>query len=286
MYRRPPDIRNLFIEVYNAYPASLMGREDIELSNSIILPPEALASLSLMKNFGDSKNPILFRILNIQINIYTHCGVAEFTAEKGTCIIPSNMFDRLCLQEGQQVNIRALPLKPGTFIKLQPHKTEFINNKNPKTILEYNLRNYFCVTEGDTISIKFGKKIYKIDVIQCKPDKAIRTLNCDIVVDFAPPKDYKEQEKSTKTKNINETNIKFKSDEAPIKLTKDEIQKQITDKKFSGHFSRIDGKDISNNQALKIIKAKKEQQNNEDNYDPKKCRIPSNPRPEFRYVEL
>ena len=123
MYRRPLDIRNLFIEVYNAYPASLMGREDIELSNSIILPSEALASLSLMKNFGDSKNPILFRILNIQINIYTHCGVAEFTAEKGTCIIPSNIFDRLCLQEGQQVNIRVLPLKPGTFIKLQPHST-------------------------------------------------------------------------------------------------------------------------------------------------------------------
>ena len=284
--RRQVDIRNLFIEVYKAFPASIMGREDIELSNSIILPSDALATLSLMKNFGDSKNPILFRILNIELNIYTHCGVAEFTAEKGTCYIPSNMFDRLCLQEGQQVNIRALPLKSGTFIKLQPHKTEFINNKNPKTILEYNLRNYFCVTEGDTISIKFGKKIYKIDVIQCKPDKAIRTLNCDIEVDFAPPKDYKEPEKSPQIGNITSSNIKFNSEKAPVKLTKEEIQKQITDKKFSGHFFRIDGKDISNNQAMKIIKGKKEQQNNEENYDPRKCRIPSNPRPEFRYVEL
>ena len=284
--RRQVDIRNLFIEVYKAFPASIMCREDIELSNSIILPPEALATLSLMRNFGDSKNPILFRILNIELNIYTHCGVAEFTADKGTCYIPSNMFDRLCLQEGQQVNVRALPLKSGTFIKLQPHTTEFINNKNPKTILEYNLRNYFCVTEGDTISIKFGKKIYKIDVIQCKPDKAIRTLNCDIVVDFAPPKDYKEPEKSPQIGNITSSNIKFNSEKTPSKLTKEEIQKQITDKKFSGHFFRIDGKDISNNQAMKIIKAKREQQNNEENYDPRKCRIPSNPRPEFRYVEL
>ena len=51
-----------------------------------------------MPNFGDSKNPILFRILNINLNIYTHCGVVEFTAETGTCYIPSHMFDRLCLE--------------------------------------------------------------------------------------------------------------------------------------------------------------------------------------------
>ena len=282
------DINNLFIEVYMAYPASIMGREDIDLSNSIILPPSALNKLSSMKNFGDSKNPVLFHILNIQLNIKTHCGVVEFTAEEGTCYIPSNMFDRLCLEEGQKVNIRAINLKPGTFIKLQPHKTEFINNPNPKTILEYNLRNYFCVTEGDTISVKFGKKIYKIDVIECKPDKAIRTLNCDIEVDFAPPKDYKEPEKPVNKggNSISVSNIKYNSEEKPIKLSKEEIQKQITDKKFSGHHFRMDGKDISNNQAMKIIKSKLEHQSAEDNYDPRKCRIPSNPRPAFKYVEL
>jgi ubiquitin fusion degradation protein 1 len=284
--RRPVDIKAIFIEVYKAYPATMFGIDTIELSNSIILPPEALAKLSLMPNFGDSKNPVLFRIMNIDLNMYTHCGVKEFTAEKGTCYLPSNMFDRLCLEEGQKVNIRALPLKSGTFIKLQPHKTEFINNPNPKAILEYNLRNYFCVTEGDTISVQFAKKTYKIDVIQCKPDKAIRTLNCDIEVDFAPPKDYKEPERPKTNKNLTGSNIKFNSEEKPVKLTKEEIQKQITDKKFSGRHFRIDGKEISNNQALRIIKGKKEQQSNEENYDPRKCRIPSNPRPEFRYVEL
>ena len=286
---RQVDINNLFIEVYRAYPASIMGREDIDLSNSIILPPSALNKLSSMKNFGDSKNPVLFQILNIELNIKTHCGVIEFTAEEEVCYIPSNMFDRLCLEEGQKVNIRAINLNPGTFIKLQPHKTAFINNPNPKTILEYNLRNYFCVTEGDTISVKFGKNIYKIDVIECKPSKAIRTLNCDIEVDFAPPKDYKEPEKLINKggNSISGSNIKYNSEEKPIyKLSKEEIQKQITDKKFSGHHFRIDGKEISKNQAMKIIKSKMEHQNAEENYDPRKCRIPSNPRPEFKYVEL
>ena len=289
MNRRGPrqvDVRNLFIEVYRAYPASIMGREDINLSNNIILPSKALQVLSLMKNFGDSKNPILFRILNIQLNIYTHCGVVEFTAENDCCYIPDNMFDRLSLEEGQQVNVRALTLRPGTYIKLQPHKTEFINNPNPKTILEYNLRNYFCVTEGDTLSIKFSNKIYKIDVVKCKPDKAIRTLNSDLEVDFDPPKDYDEYQAKMKSKSMTGSNIKFKSNENEIKLTQEEIQKQITDKKFSGHHFRMDGKDVTNNQAKKIIKAKIEQKNNEENYDPRKCRIPTNPRPEFRYVEL
>ena len=280
-------IDNIFIEIYKAFPCSVMGREDIDLSNSIILPQTALQKLSSMKNFGDSKNPILFRILNIELNIFTHCGVAEFTAEEGTCYIPYNMFEKLCLIEGQTVNIRNIELKAGTFIKLKPHLTEFINNPNPKTILEYNLRNYFCVTEGDTISVKFGKKIYKIDIIQCKPNKAIRTLNCDIVVDFEAPKDYKEPVRQNITNNNNNGSIKFNSNEKIYKkLTEEEIKKQIEDKKFSGHHFRIDGKNVTNTQIQKIMKTKLENKNNEDNYNPRECRIISNPRPSFKFVEL
>ena len=81
------------------------------------------------------------------------------------------------------------------------------------------------------------------------------------------------------------TNIKFNSEKQEKKLTKEEINKQITDNKFKGHHMRIDGKEVTQNQAMKV-KAKKEQENNEENYDPRKCRINSNPRPEFKYVEL
>ena len=182
-----------------------------------------------------------------------------------------------------------MELPKGTFIKLQPHLTEFINNPNPKTILEYNLRNYFCVTEGDTISVKFGKKIFKIDIVNCKPGKGIRTLNCDIVVDFDPPKDYKEPPRQAKNQINSSTsgNIKFKNEEKQQrkKLTPEELQKQIEDKKFSGHHFRMDGKVISENQINKV-KVQHEKKNAEENYDPRKCKIPSTPRPEFRYVEL
>ena len=281
------NVYEIFIEVYKAFPASIMGREDIDLSNSIILPASALGVLSSMRNFKDSKNPLLFRILNIELNMATHCGVAEFTAQEGTCYLPSNMFERLCLMEGQQVNIRNVDLKEGKFIKLQPHLTEFINNPNPKTILEYNLRNYFCVTEGDTISVKFSKKIYKLDIVQCKPAKAIRTLNTDIEVDFCPPKDYKEEPRNNDSfRKTGSGSIKFNSNEKVVKpLTKEEIKKQIEDKKFSGHHFRMDGKEVTNVQLNKIMKAKQEK-NNEENYNPRDCRVISNPRPSFKYVEL
>ena len=227
--------------------------------------------------------------MNIYLNISTHCGVVEFTAEEGICIIPSNMFEKLCLIEDQKVNIRNVELKPGTFIKIQPHLTEFINNPNPRTVLEYNLRNYFCVTEGDTISVKFGKKIYKLDITQCKPAKAIRCLNCDIVVDFDPPKDYKEPENQPRydINDNNKSSIKFKSNDLPDKqMTEEEKRKQIEDKKFCGHHFRMDGKNVTNTQVKKIMQAKLENKNNEENYDPRKCRIISNPRPCFKYVEL
>lgn len=279
------DVRNIFIEVYNAYPAIYMGRDDINQSNSVILPPSALQKLTGMRNFGkgndkNEKDPVLFRILNISLNIYTHCGVADFTAQEGLCYLPMNMFDLLCLEEGQKVNLRAISLPEGNFIKLQPFKTEFIDIPDPKKVLEYNLKNYFCVTEGDVISIKFNKKEYKIDVKQCKPEKAIRTLNCNLVVDFDPPKDYKEP----KPKNTG-ASIKFNSEVQKPKLTKEEINKQLIDNKFKGHHLRIDGKEVTQVQALKI-KANKEKENAEENYDPRKCRIESNPRPEFKYVEL
>ena len=244
--RRQIDINNIFIEVYRAFPANIMGRDEIDPTNNVILPPSALKKLSCMKNFGDTKNPILFRILNIQLNIYTHCGVFDFTAEEGTCYLPANMFDRLCLEEGQKVNIRALKIAPGTFIKIQPHKTEFMNNPQAKSILKYNLNtNYFCVTEGDTISVKLGDEYYKLDILECKPNKGIRIINSsNLIIDFAPPKDYKEPEHKKANKNVIEANIKEKEEknqdihinneeEGPkgnIELKINEIEKNIKEK--------------------------------------------------------
>lgn len=281
---------DIFIEVYKAYPASWAERPEVlEVTNSVILPPSALAKLAGLKKEGlnGSANPVLFRILNIELNVYTHCGVLDFTAEEDTVILPTNMFNRLYLQEGQMVNLRNTKLDKGKFIKIQPHLTEFINNPNPKVILENSLRNYFCVTEGDTILVKFNKKLYDIDIVECKPKKAIFILNCDVEVDFAPPKDYvepkKEEPKVSSSGNKGST-VNFQGKEKPIKqLTDQEIKQLMEDKKFSGHYVRLDGKKITEKQIKKMEKLKMIH-DNEENYNPRMNKIENKQRIHFHYV--
>ena len=273
----------IFIDVYKAYPATKIDRDDINLSNSIILPPSALDQLSTKGIFDEIKRAITFRILNIELNISTHCGVLEFTAEEGVCYIPSHMFEKLSLLEGQRVQIRNTVLKSGTYIKMQPHLTEFLNNANPKTIIEFNLRNYICVTEGDTISVKWGKKIYKLDIVKCAPEKAINTIGWRYLIDIAPPKDCKEpeyQESSQISDNV-KSSIRFKPHDVPMT----EIEKKILiqDEKFSGHHSRLDGKDIPSLQVEKILKQKLKKKKN---YNPRECIIETNPRPCFKYTKI
>lgn len=104
------------------------------------------------------------------------------------------MFNRLYLEEGMMVNLRNIKLEKGKFIKIKPHQTEFVNNPNPRTILENALRNYMCLTKGDTITVQFNKKKYMIDITECKPKDAISMTNVDVEVDFETPSDYKEEE--------------------------------------------------------------------------------------------
>ena len=103
------------------------------------------------------------------------------------------MFNRLFLEEGQMVNLRNVKLEKGKLMKIRPHQTEFVMNSNPRAILENSLRNYMCVTKGDTITVKFNKKLYLIDIVECHPKDAISLTNVDVEVDFDQPLDYKEE---------------------------------------------------------------------------------------------
>ena len=76
-------------------------------------------------------------------------------------------------------------------MRIQPHKTAFIEVSNPKAILEHDLRNYTCLTKGDTININFFNKNYKIDVLEIKPENknnCICVIDTSVNLDFAPPK--------------------------------------------------------------------------------------------------
>jgi ubiquitin fusion degradation protein 1 len=61
--------------------------------------------------------------------------------------------------------------------------------------LETTLRNFSCLTTGDSIMVAYNNKKYYIDIIESKPASAITIIETDCEVDFAPPLDYKEPER-------------------------------------------------------------------------------------------
>ena len=124
------------------------------------MPASALSFLA----FTVFKNPMMFKLTNPTNGELTHCGVEEFDAPEYFVFMPNWMMEHLELEQGDCVNVKSIRLKKGTYVKLQPHTKDF---------LETTLRNFFCLTEGDTIMIMYNDKNFYIDVIETAPSDAI-----------------------------------------------------------------------------------------------------------------
>lgn len=145
----------------------------------------------------------------------THCGVQEFTAPEGNVYCPfwvrsartdarprsprtpspplRQMMEQLGVEEGAQIAltyVRALP--PGTFIKLQAQSVDFLDISNPRAVLEYELRDYVCLSEGDVFAFDYNGKVYRLRVVECRPAQTIATTNTDLVLEFDAPVGYVE----------------------------------------------------------------------------------------------
>uniref|UniRef100_A0ACD5UYE9 Uncharacterized protein n=1 Tax=Avena sativa TaxID=4498 RepID=A0ACD5UYE9_AVESA len=164
----------------------------------------------------------------------SHTGVLEFVAEEGTIIMPYWMMHNMLLQEGDIVRVKSAVLPKGTFVKLQPHTSDFLDISNPKAILEKTLRNFSCLTTGGTIMVAYNNKQYYIDIVEAKPASAVCIIETDCEVDFAPPLDYKEPEKPQRPVVV------------PARKALSEDQDAIAEdepkfKPFTGSAKRLDG---------------------------------------------
>ncbi|GMY05682.1 ubiquitin fusion degradation protein 1 homolog [Fagus crenata] len=180
-----------FEQTYRCYPASFIEKPQIESGDKIIMPPSALDRLASLH----IDYPMLFELRNAAAERVSHCGVLEFIAEEGMIYMPYWMMENMLLQEGDIVRVKNVTLPKGTYVKLQPHTKDFLDISNPKAILETTLRNFSCLTTGDSIMVAYNNKKYYIDIIETKPASAISIIETDCEVDFAPPLDYKEPEK-------------------------------------------------------------------------------------------
>ena len=111
-----------------------------------------------------------FMISNASMGLRSYCGVLEFSAEEGMCHIPIWMMNNLCIEEGSEIILRNMNLQKGSYVKIQPHETAFIDLSNPKAILEQELTHYSVLFKGDTINIQYGGRDYAIEIKECRPD--------------------------------------------------------------------------------------------------------------------
>ena len=175
-----------FQQHYRVFPCSFI--EKPESGNKVYLPPSALSRLAQLH----IEYPMLFRAENKRANKHTHCGVLEFIADEGSIYVPYWMMTMLELSEGDVLTLSNVSLPKGSYVKLQPHSSRFLDISNPRAVLERTLRGYSCLTAGDTISILYNDVVYGINVLETKPSDAVSVVETDVNVDFAPPLDYVE----------------------------------------------------------------------------------------------
>uniref|UniRef100_A0A0N4ZQS7 Ubiquitin fusion degradation protein 1 homolog n=1 Tax=Parastrongyloides trichosuri TaxID=131310 RepID=A0A0N4ZQS7_PARTI len=215
--------------------------DDLEYGGKVFLPP---SFLDMLMNFN-IQYPMMFQLINMQSENSTHCGVLEFTAEEGKIYMPRWMMRQIKVNNGDIILIKYVPLPKGTYAKLEPQSTEFLNISNPRVVLEKKLAMYSCLSIGDVITFSYNGTNYDIKIIELKPSNAVCIVECDINVDFAPPVGYVEPEKEK---------IGSEMPEAPELPTLKDVKNKI----FPGSGFSLNGKDKrKNNRKVGIDDDKK-----------------------------
>ncbi|KAI9836961.1 MAG: Ubiquitin recognition factor in ER-associated degradation protein 1 [Sclerophora amabilis] len=193
--------RQIFDEHYRCYPVAMLPGPEREYANhggKVFMPPSALDRLTRLH----ITYPMLFELINGAKERVTHAGVLEFIAEEGKIYLPFWIMQTLLLEPGDLLQIKSTDLPPGSFIKVQPQSTAFLDISDPKAVLENVMRNFSCLTKGDVFSFDYNEQIYEMAVLEAKPqtDKnAISVLETDLEVDFAPPVGYVEPTRGSGT---------------------------------------------------------------------------------------
>jgi ubiquitin fusion degradation protein 1 len=82
-------------------------------------------------------------------------------------LLQLQMMANLLLTEGQPVTFANVSLPKGSYVKLQPVTSDFLDISNPKAVLERTLRSYSCLTVGDCFVVHYNNKDYEIEVRRC-----------------------------------------------------------------------------------------------------------------------
>ncbi|KAL7554584.1 hypothetical protein ACHAWF_018067 [Thalassiosira exigua] len=177
-----------FEEQYHCYSAAMADKSHLEQGDKILLPPSAFDVLARLQ----VDYPMLFQLQSPDKGTLTHCGVLEFTAEEGSCVVPFWMMQNLLIEEGSVLTVSNVSLPKASFVKFQAQHVDFLEISNPRAVLEHALRNFSCITKGDVICVPYNSKNYHFEIKEVRPQDAACIIETDCNVDFDAPVGYKD----------------------------------------------------------------------------------------------
>lgn len=206
-----------FKAVYRCYPVVMAGasKAELEAGNKIILPSSALDSLARLRvtypmmfkltnkrtvsgqgrelathcqctrsecrgAVSDRQSEIESAFAHVACLCSLCCpgGVMEFSADEGSVYLPYWMMQNLLLESGGLVEVANVSLRKGSYVKFQPHSIKFTQLHNPRVVLERALRNFSCLTKGETIAIQHGQEnFYLVSSREGQRDAGLRTVS-------------------------------------------------------------------------------------------------------------
>ena len=170
------NIHQTFEEYFRCYPIAMMNdrirKDEANFGGKIFLPPSALSKLSML----NIRYPMLFELTANGSEKCTHCGVLEFISEEGRVYLPQWMLETLDIQPGSLLKVKSTDVPLGQFVKLEPQSVDFLDISDPKAVLETVLRNFSTLTVNDIIEISYNNKIYRIKILQVKPESSSESI--------------------------------------------------------------------------------------------------------------
>eukprot|EP00457_Paulinella_chromatophora_P002483 gb/GEZN01002488.1/.p1 GENE.gb/GEZN01002488.1/~~gb/GEZN01002488.1/.p1 ORF type:complete len:708 (-),score=123.57 gb/GEZN01002488.1/:292-2415(-) len=174
-----------------AYSGTFLNRTTtLEDGDKIVLHQTILDQVMSKLGNRSLPHPMIWELRNVSVGKVSHCGVLEFSAtEKDHAFLPKWMMENMFLEDGSALQIKLKPIPKASMLKLEPKETEFLMLPDPKSSLEYALRKFTAVTQGDAMTIKHGNKQFHFKVLEVQPNKfspaAVCVIDTKVSVEFA-----------------------------------------------------------------------------------------------------
>ncbi|MES1919089.1 Ubiquitin recognition factor in ER-associated degradation protein 1 [Bonamia ostreae] len=153
----------------------------IEEGDKIVLPSSSLRDLTAR----NIQYPMTFELRSVlRPDLRICCGVMEFTAPEGRCLLPKWILETLDLKNGESVSIKNVRLPKGTFVSFKPIDKSFLKLSNPLIVLEKKLRGYTCLTKNSVIVVTHLDIPYRLEIKSLSPADAVNIIETDLFMEF------------------------------------------------------------------------------------------------------